>query len=64
MADKYCSVENVKFLLHEVHDVDSLLEAERFQDFDAESIDFIVDSSKDLADIYGFCCHRLYFDSC
>jgi len=50
MADKYCSVENIKFLLHEVHDLDSLLDAERFQDFDAESIDFIIDSSKDLGD--------------
>ena len=40
MADKYCSVENIKFLLHEVHDLDSLLDSERFQDFDAESIDF------------------------
>jgi len=39
MADKYCSVENVKFLLHEVHDLDSLLDSERFQDFDPESID-------------------------
>ncbi len=50
MADKYCSVENIKFLLHEVHDLDSLLDSERFKDFDAESIDFIIDSSKDLGD--------------
>jgi len=50
MADKYCSVENIKFLLHEVHDLDSLLGSKRFQDFDPESIDFIIDSSKDLAD--------------
>lgn len=50
MADRYCSVETLKFLLHEVHDIDSLLDRPRFQDFDGESIDFIIDSSKDLGD--------------
>jgi butyryl-CoA dehydrogenase len=50
MADKYCNIENLKFLLHEVHDLDSLLDRPRFQDYDPESIDTILDSTKDLAD--------------
>ncbi len=50
MADKYCSVETLKFLLHDVHDLKSVLKAERYADFDSESVDFILDSAKDLAD--------------
>ncbi|MEM6319802.1 MAG: acyl-CoA dehydrogenase family protein [Bacteroidota bacterium] len=50
MADKYCNVETLKFLMHDVHDIKSVLKAERYQDFDSESIDFILDSAKDLAD--------------
>jgi len=50
MADKYCSIETLKFLLHDVHDLASLFDRPRFNDFDKESIDFIIDSSKDLGD--------------
>jgi len=50
MADKYCNVETLKFILHDVHDLKDVLKAERYADFDSESIDFILDSAKDLAD--------------
>lgn len=50
MADKYCNVETLKFIMHDVHDIESVLKAERYQDFDTESVNFILDSAKDLAD--------------
>ncbi len=50
MADQYCNVGNLKFLLHEVHNIDGLLNAPRYQDYDAESINAIIDSAKDLGD--------------
>ncbi len=50
MADKYCNVETLKFLLHDVHDLKSVLKADRYADFDSESIDLLLDSAKDLAD--------------
>lgn len=50
MADKYCSVENAKFLLHDVHGFEDILKFKRYEDFDKESVDLLIDSVKDLAD--------------
>ena len=50
MADKYCSVENIKFLLHDVHGFEDVLKFSRYADFDKESVDLLIDSVKDLAD--------------
>jgi len=50
MADQYCSVENIKFLLNEVHNLEELLKSPRYQDFDVESINLLIDATKDLAD--------------
>ena len=50
MADNYCNVETLKFIMHDVHDMESVLKADRYQDFDAESVNFILDSAKDLGD--------------
>ena len=49
MADKYCSVENIKFLLHDVHRFEDVLKFSRYADFDKESVDLLIDSVKDLA---------------
>ena len=50
MADQYCSVENIKFLLNEVHNLEELLQSPRYKDFDMESIDLLIDATKDFAD--------------
>ncbi len=49
MAD-YMSMENLKFVLHEVLNVEQLCSLERYQDFDKESFDIVLDSLKDYAD--------------
>ena len=50
MADQYLSMDNLKFLLHEVHQVSDLLNYPHYADFDEEGIDLMLDSAKDLAD--------------
>lgn len=46
----YMSMEHLRFLIDEVHDLHSLYKYERFKDFDKESIDMLIDSIKDWAD--------------
>jgi butyryl-CoA dehydrogenase len=48
----YISLRNLKFLLHEVLDLDRLRQSERFAAFDREAIDFSLDAAKQLADQY------------
>ncbi len=50
MAKKYCDIENLKYILNEVHDFSSLLKLEHFADHDAEAIDTFLDSVKDFSD--------------
>ena len=50
MANQYMSMDNLRFLLHNVHTVSDLLTRERFADFDKESIDMMLDAAKDIAD--------------
>ncbi|MFK7937290.1 MAG: acyl-CoA dehydrogenase, partial [Saprospiraceae bacterium] len=50
MADQYINMDNLKFLLHEVHHAEELFQYERFQDFDKEGADIFIDSAKDIAD--------------
>ena len=50
MAENYVSVENVKFLLYDVHNLESLFRHERYQDYDRASVDMMLDSAKDYAD--------------
>ncbi|MGH1365032.1 MAG: acyl-CoA dehydrogenase [Calditrichia bacterium] len=54
MADKYIRMEELKFLLHEVHSLEELLQHERFQDYDSESIDILLQSVKEFADTEMF----------
>lgn len=50
MANQYMSMDNLRFLLHDVHTVSELLSNERFADYDKESIDMMLDAAKDIAD--------------
>lgn len=56
MADQYVSMDNLRFLLYEVHGLDELLEAPRYADYDRAAIDILLDSFKDFADqeLYPF----------
>lgn len=50
MANTYLDLETLKFLLFHVHDLKSVLEQERFADYDEGSITMMLDSIKDFAD--------------
>lgn len=47
---KYMSMETLKFLLFDVHNVEELFEYERFQDYDKDALNILLDSVKDLSD--------------
>lgn len=47
---KYMSMENLRFTLYDVHHMEQLFQYERFQDYDRESADILLDSFKDYAD--------------
>lgn len=46
----YVNLDHIKFLLHEVHNVDEVLKIPRYRDYDAEAIDMLLDASKDFGD--------------
>jgi len=50
MADQYISIDNLKFQLFDVHQIDQLTKHEYYADFDKESLGFLIDSSKDFAE--------------
>ena len=50
MANTYMDLETLKFLLFNVHDLKTVLEQERFSDYDEESIAMMLDSIKDFSD--------------
>ena len=47
---KYMSMENLKFTMYEVQDMEKLFQYERFQDYDRESADILLDAVKDYSD--------------
>ena len=49
---QYVSLRNLKFLLHEVLDLDRLRRLPDFEAFDDEAIDMSLEAAKDLADQY------------
>ncbi len=55
---KYIDMDNLKFILHEVLNVESLCELPRYKDFDKESFDLLLDSTKTYADNELFPVHR------
>ena len=50
MADKYVDIDSLKYLLYDIHQLEELLERERFQDHDKESVEMFMDSTKRFAD--------------
>ena len=50
MANQYMSMDNLRFLLHEVFDLEGILKYKRYEDYDKESADMMIDAAKDLAD--------------
>ena len=49
MSEKFVSLRNVRFLLYEVHDVESLIRYERFEDHDRETFDMVLDTALRVA---------------
>lgn len=50
MAQKYMSMRNLRFLLHDVLSVEQLTAYERYQDHNKEGFDMMLDSAKQIAD--------------
>ena len=50
MSDQYISLENLKFLLHDVHRVAELFTLDYFKEFNKEAIDMVIDAAKDFSD--------------
>ena len=50
MEQQYMDYKTLQFILHEVNNIGELLEFERFKDYDMESINLLLNSTKDYAD--------------
>ena len=50
MSLQYVNTDQIKFLLHEVHDVEEVLRIPRYTDYDAEAVNILIDSAEDFAD--------------
>ncbi|WP_281991120.1 acyl-CoA dehydrogenase [Aquimarina aggregata] len=50
MADKYIDIETLKYLLYDVHQLEEVLDADRFVDHDKESLELFIDAVKDFSD--------------
>jgi butyryl-CoA dehydrogenase len=49
MSD-YTNLENLRFLLNEVHDIEDVLKYERYADYDPEAVEILLQSTKDTCD--------------
>jgi len=58
MATEYLSMDNLNYLLKDVHRVEDLLDADLYQDYDMESFEIMLNAAKDLADKEYFPCFR------
>ncbi len=59
MAQKYASLQNLKFLLHQVLKVTDLNQLPYYQDYDREAIDMALDAAKQIGDTYLFPFYRI-----
>ncbi len=50
MANQYIDFETLKYLLYDVHQLEDVLQAERFADHDKESLDMFLESVKEFSD--------------
>lgn len=56
MSKKYVDLETLKYILYDIHKLENILENERFQDHDIESLNLFIDSVKEFSDreLYPF----------
>ena len=50
MSNKYIDLSTLKYLLYDIHKLEDLLDRERFNDHNKESLDMFLNSTKDFAD--------------
>src|ERR1039458_9034917 len=50
MADQYMSMNTLKYMLYDVHQLTGLLKHERFGEYDEQSTNIFLDSVKDFCD--------------
>ena len=50
MSNKYMSLDNIKFVLFEMLEVQNLCKYDRYKDYDKESFELLLDSTKDYSD--------------
>ncbi|GAA4271869.1 acyl-CoA dehydrogenase [Aquimarina gracilis] len=50
MANQYIDFETLKYLLYDVHQLEDVLQADRFADHDKESLDMFLESVKEFSD--------------
>ncbi len=50
MAKQYVDVDSLKFLLNDVHNLQKVLDQDRYEDYDLEAIDLFLNSVKDFSD--------------
>lgn len=50
MAKEYVDITTLKYLLYHVHGAEKLLSAERFQDYDKDSLDLFLNAIKEFSD--------------
>ncbi len=46
----YTNLENLRFLLNEVHNIEDVLKYERYADYDVEAVEILLQSTKDTCD--------------
>ena len=50
MANQYIDLDTLKYLLYEVHDLQSVLEQDRYADYDQASVELFLNAVKDFSD--------------
>jgi len=50
MSKKYVDLETLKYILYDIHKLKDLLERERFEDHDIESLNLFIDAVKEFSD--------------
>ncbi len=50
MSNQYVDLDTLRFVLYDVHKIDSLLEKDRYSSYDREAIDLLLDAIKELSD--------------
>ena len=58
MADRYVSIENLKFLLHEVLPSGKLMKSDYYSDYDPEAFDLALEAARQIGDNYLFPYYR------